>query len=223
MSRHAATKHPETGNRGQGNSRNVSSTAATDWVRFAIGPVDRKFGPETGKLRLTGTPGTPGLREGDRVGHGLDLLIDPAVGAPPRQVRLYLLEFLEISEAIDWVLRETPADDGLTRLWEELRAERQHYGPTVVVDSVRATQLAIALRPLIADILMGLGVVLEVCPTSNWRIRGIASPLRHPVSWWASLGGHFLTGTDDPGVYPCTLRGEEFAVSCSVGSTRSGG
>ena len=52
------------------------------------------------------------------------------------------------------------------------------------------------------------GAVVEVCPTSNLRIGGIADPLHHPVHRFIDAGVPFVVASDDPGIFDTTVRDE---------------
>jgi adenosine deaminase len=49
------------------------------------------------------------------------------------------------------------------------------------------------------------GAVVEVCPTSNRRIGGIADPAHHPVHRFLDAGLPVVVSCDDPGVFGTTL------------------
>lgn len=52
------------------------------------------------------------------------------------------------------------------------------------------------------------GAIVEVCPTSNRRIGGIADPAHHPVQRFLTNDVAFVIGTDDPGIFGTSLREE---------------
>jgi Adenosine deaminase len=52
------------------------------------------------------------------------------------------------------------------------------------------------------------GAVLEVCPTSNRRIAGIAHAAHHPVHRFLVSDVPVVVNTDDPGIFGITLDGE---------------
>jgi hypothetical protein len=52
------------------------------------------------------------------------------------------------------------------------------------------------------------GAVLEVCPTSNRRIAGIAQAAHHPVHRFLASDVPVVVNTDDPGIFGITLDGE---------------
>ena len=53
-----------------------------------------------------------------------------------------------------------------------------------------------------------IGAVVEVCPTSNRRIAGIANPDHHPVHQFLAWRLPFVIGSDDPGIFDTTLADE---------------
>ncbi len=50
--------------------------------------------------------------------------------------------------------------------------------------------------------------VVEVCPTSNLRIGGIADAQHHPVHRFIDAGVPFVVASDDPGIFDTTVRDE---------------
>lgn len=52
------------------------------------------------------------------------------------------------------------------------------------------------------------GAVIEVCPTSNRRIGGIADPAHHPIHRFLAKGLPIVVSTDDPGTFDITLHDE---------------
>ncbi len=61
------------------------------------------------------------------------------------------------------------------------------------------------------------GAVVEVCPTSNLRIGGIADPLHHPVHRFLDAGVPFVVASDDPGIFDTTVRDELAWVAREAG------
>jgi Adenosine deaminase len=61
------------------------------------------------------------------------------------------------------------------------------------------------------------GAVVEVCPTSNRRIGGIADPAHHPVHRFLAADLPVVVGADDPGVFGVTLAQELDWVCEQVG------
>ena len=51
----------------------------------------------------------------------------------------------------------------------------------------------------------GLGVPLELCPTSNWLTNAISSPAQHPIRTLMEFGIPVTINTDDPGVFDLDL------------------
>ena len=58
------------------------------------------------------------------------------------------------------------------------------------------------------DCIRGLGTVVEVCPTSNRRIGGIASSRHHPIHRFLDRKLEFVIGSDDPGIFDTSTREE---------------
>jgi adenosine deaminase len=58
------------------------------------------------------------------------------------------------------------------------------------------------------DRIRDTGAVLEVCPTSNRRIAGIADASHHPVHRFLASDVPLVVNTDDPGIFGITLGGE---------------
>jgi adenosine deaminase len=58
------------------------------------------------------------------------------------------------------------------------------------------------------DQVRSCGAVVEVCPTSNRRIAGIADPACHPVHRFLSAQLPFVVSSDDPGIFGITLDDE---------------
>jgi hypothetical protein len=52
------------------------------------------------------------------------------------------------------------------------------------------------------------GAVVEVCPTSNRRIGGIADAAHHPVHRFVAAGLPVVVSSDDPGIFGTTLEAE---------------
>lgn len=52
------------------------------------------------------------------------------------------------------------------------------------------------------------GAVIEVCPTSNRRIGGIADAQHHPVHRFLAAGLRVVVASDDPGIFGTTLQQE---------------
>jgi aminodeoxyfutalosine deaminase len=58
---------------------------------------------------------------------------------------------------------------------------------------------------------------VEVCPTSNLRIGGIADPQHHPVHRFLDAGVPFVVASDDPGIFDTTVRNELAWVTREAG------
>jgi adenosine deaminase len=83
------------------------------------------------------------------------------------------------------------ADERLTHRYDAARLADVHARQEFAMARVRAS-----------------GAVVEVCPTSNLRIGGIADPLHHPVHRFLDAGVPFVVASDDPGIFDTTVRDE---------------
>lgn len=147
-----------------------------------------------------------------RLGHAIALGVDPSVyGAHER------LESVE--ERVDQIGYDLAHAEGLRargvrvdgialgRERDALRARKpdelvtHHYDEARLAD-VRARQEFAMARVRAA------GAVVEICPTSNLRIGGIADPLHHPVHRFLDNGLPFVVASDDPGIFDTTVRDE---------------
>jgi cytosine/adenosine deaminase-related metal-dependent hydrolase len=61
------------------------------------------------------------------------------------------------------------------------------------------------------------GAVIEVCPTSNRRIGGIADAQHHPVHRFLAAGLRVVVASDDPGIFGTTLAQELAWVQQNAG------
>ena len=98
-------------------------------------------------------------------------------------------------------------ENALARERDELQLRKpddrvtHHYDAARLAD-VRARQAYAMAR------VRATGAVVEVCPTSNLRIGGIADPLHHPVHRFLDAGVPFVVASDDPGIFDTTIRAE---------------
>ena len=88
-------------------------------------------------------------------------------------------------------LRSGPADRTLTHRYDRARLAEVRARQEFALGRVRAS-----------------GALVEVCPTSNLRIGGIADPLHHPVHRFIAAGVPFVVASDDPGIFDTTVQGE---------------
>jgi adenosine deaminase len=84
-----------------------------------------------------------------------------------------------------------PADRALTHAYDHARLADVRARQDFALARVRAS-----------------GAVIEVCPTSNLRIGGIADPLHHPVHRFIDAGVPFVVASDDPGIFDTSVRSE---------------
>jgi adenosine deaminase len=147
-----------------------------------------------------------------RLGHAIALGIEPAVyGEHVRresvaerrdQIRYDLANLVGliaagVSLSRDALIAEEgslasqPADAVLTQHYDWERLEGVRRRQAFAMARVRTT-----------------GAVIEVCPTSNRRIAGIADPRHHPVHRFIAADLPVVISTDNPGVFDTTLADE---------------
>ena len=66
-----------------------------------------------------------------------------------------------------------------------------------------------------------LGSVIEVCPTSNRRIGGIAQAGHHPLIQFVANDAPFVVASDDPGIFDTTLA-DEIEASIAIAGLPKG-
>ena len=88
-------------------------------------------------------------------------------------------------------LQARSADDKITHRYDAARLADVRARQEFAMARVRATR-----------------AVVEVCPTSNLRIGGIADPLHHPVHRFIEAGVPFVVASDDPGIFDISVRDE---------------
>jgi adenosine deaminase len=147
-----------------------------------------------------------------RLGHAIALGVDPQVYGNHERSE-------SVAERLDQIGYDLAHAEGLRArgvhiVENELRRERDalraskrdarvvHRYDALRADDVRARQ-DYAMACVRAS-----GAVVEVCPTSNLRIGGIADPLHHPVHRFIDAGVPFVVASDDPGIFDTTVRDE---------------
>jgi adenosine deaminase len=147
-----------------------------------------------------------------RLGHAIALGIDPAVyGVHERhesvEERLDQIDY-DLEHAAG--LRAHGVEIDANALLRERDDLRERPNDTRIVhryDAARAAQVR-ARQAYAMACVRRTGVVVEVCPTSNLRIGGIADPLHHPVHRFLDAGVPFVVASDDPGIFDTTIRHE---------------
>jgi len=76
---------------------------------------------------------------------------------------------------------------------EELGAERIGHGVHIMKD------------PDIIEFVKERGVLLEICPTSNWLTSTVATPQAHPIRKLWNAGVPVSINSDDPGIFDIDL------------------
>ena len=147
-----------------------------------------------------------------RLGHAIALGVDPDVygaheRAEPASERLDQIAYdLEHAEGLR--ARGVRVDEAaLRRERDELRAGPADHSLTHAYDAARLADVRARQEFALARV-RASGAVVEVCPTSNLRIGGIADPLHHPVHRFLEAGVPFVVASDDPGIFDTTVRAE---------------
>ena len=160
-----------------------------------------------------------------RLGHAIALGVDPRLYgehvrtetvAERRDHLAYDLRHAEglehhgVNVDVSAVERETSRltdyapDDVVTHHYDGARLEELRRRQEYALEGVRQT-----------------GAVIEVCPTSNRRIGGIADPTLHPVHRFLAHDLPFIVGSDDPGIFDITLQNEIDWVVRAAGLPRT--
>jgi adenosine deaminase len=161
-----------------------------------------------------------------RLGHAIALGVDPAVyGAHERSESLD-----ERLDQIEYDLAHAPElqKHGVRIDANALRTERDELSgrsPSARIvhryDETRA--LAVRARQDYAMACIArTRAVVEVCPTSNLRIGGIADAQHHPVHRFIDAGVPFVVASDDPGIFDTTVRDELAWVAREAGLEEGG-
>jgi hypothetical protein len=146
-----------------------------------------------------------------RLGHAIALGIDPDHYRHHRR-------YEAAGERIDQIDHDLAHADGLAAAGvvvdpyaltaERARlAERPDQTVTVTYDDARLAEVRRRQDYALARV-RATGAVIEVCPTSNRRIAGIADPAHHPLHRFLAAGIPTVIATDDPGLFAVTLADE---------------
>ena len=156
-----------------------------------------------------------------RLGHAIALGVDPEAYGPHTRTE-------RVDERIDQLTYDLAHADGLLRHGLAVDREaatdeigRQRSRPpddklTVEYDRSRLADVQ-RRQDYAMERVRALGAVVEVCPTSNRRIGGIADAAHHPVHRFLERGVPFVVSSDDPGIFGTTLRDELRWVADAVG------
>jgi adenosine deaminase len=79
--------------------------------------------------------------------------------------------------------------------------------------------LSVAWDPDVTALIIERGVTLEMCPTSNWLTRGVASVEEHPIGRLLHEGVKVTLNTDDPGIMGIDLVHEWEVARDRIGFT----
>lgn len=156
-----------------------------------------------------------------RLGHAIALGVDPEVyGAHVREE--------SIAERLDQIGYDLEHAEGLRTRGvrvdanalqserDRLRERKPDETVTHVYDDARLADVR-ARQEFAMSRVRASGAVVEVCPTSNLRIGGIADPLHHPVHRFIEHGVPFVVASDDPGIFDITVRDELAWVAREAG------
>jgi adenosine deaminase len=147
-----------------------------------------------------------------RLGHAIALGVDPEVYGDHERSE-------SVAERLDQIGYDLAHADGLRargvrvdenellRERDALRARKPDEETTHRYDTARADDVRARQEYAMACV-RASGAVVEVCPTSNLRIGGIADPLHHPVHRFIDAGVPFVVASDDPGIFDTTVRDE---------------
>lgn len=102
--------------------------------------------------------------------------------------------------------------DGAHRVREAIEL----LGVTRIQHGVRAIE-----DPSVVELADALGVVFDVCPISNVRLKVTPSLAAHPLRALMEAGVRCTISTDDPLVFANTLNGEFLALATEAGFTRA--
>jgi len=147
-----------------------------------------------------------------RLGHAIALGVDPEVygaheRAEPVSERRDQIAY-DLAHASGLRARGVRVDESALARERASLAERKpdervaHRYDAARLAEVRARQEYAMSR------LRATGAVVEVCPTSNLRIGGIADARHHPVHRFLEHGVPFVVASDDPGIFDTTTRDE---------------
>ena len=79
--------------------------------------------------------------------------------------------------------------------------------------------LSVAWDPDVTALIIERGVTLEMCPTSNWLTKGVASVEEHPIGRLLHEGVKVTLNTDDPGIMGIDLVHEWEVARDRIGFT----
>ncbi|HLP88410.1 MAG TPA: hypothetical protein VK184_07450 [Nostocaceae cyanobacterium] len=146
------------------------------------------------------------LEEHDRISYGWSLLLK-ADKSNDKNVDISSREWDLIENWLGKLKKDLPTEQ--KQIINDLKSYRNE---SARLDSDYMSKLADFLQPLVQEELINKGILLEVCPTSSWRIAGIPPFTEHPVESWIRAGGEVLVGTDNPAVFPCTIESEYYMI-----------
>jgi adenine deaminase len=99
---------------------------------------------------------------------------------------------------------------GAQSVWEalnHLKVKRIEHGTRAIEDAA------------LVDYLADEGITLDLCPTSNWKLRVVDDVAKHPIKRFFERGIPVTVNTDDPTFFGCTLNGEVSLLVETLGFT----
>jgi adenosine deaminase len=101
---------------------------------------------------------------------------------------------------IGWVIKahagELAGPQSIIDTLDQLKVTRIQHGATAIYDEALLDRLA-AER-----------ITLDLCPTSNFKLRVVPAITAHPIRYFHQRGIPVTVNTDDPTVFGCTLTQE---------------
>ena len=147
-----------------------------------------------------------------RLGHAIALGVDPSVYGEHERAESVLerIDQIDYDSAHANGLRARGVrihENALARERDELTRRKPGDRVSHRYDAARIAEVRARQQYAMARV-RETGAVVEVCPTSNLRIGGIADPLHHPVHRFLEAGMPFVVASDDPGIFDTTMRQE---------------
>lgn len=191
--------------------RGIPIEAYTEAIEDARLAAERDFGLV---MRwIYDIPGESGIPAADAtlayaLDHAPDALVGFGLGGPEIGVpRPQFEPHFDAARSVG--LRSVPhagETTGAQTVWDAVRllgAERIGHGTSSASD------------PALLEHLAAVGIVLEVCPTSNIATRAVASLDEHPLRTFVEAGVPITINSDDPPMFGTTLN-EEYAVAADL-------
>jgi len=137
---------------------------------------------------------------------GIDLHGDESVNTPKQYV-----EAFDIARSAGLGLRAHAGEaEGASRVWE-------------TIDSLRVSRIGHGIRSLedkkLIDHLINHEIMLEICPTSNFKLNVVTALSEHPIRTFFDLGVPVTVNSDDPLFFNTTITNEYYVLAKTLGFT----